>query len=124
MKTLTLKIKNINDLNNIQKALSKNKSLTNNQQTILNDFLIQLPSANLLLTEKVPLNESFEVKAWNKDIWAELDKWEALFYNLPGWDFCPTCYIVDNDDIDALRKNILLVSVFAPSYAYNVETSR
>jgi len=120
MQTLTLKIKDIDGLNSIQKKLSEQKPLTKKQQDILSVFLAQLPPTNTLLIERTPLDEQFETQAWEMEKFDEyLEQWEKLFGNLPGWDYCPMCYSVDTDNPEMLRKNVIMIAVFAPSYTYN-----
>ncbi|HVW97066.1 MAG TPA: hypothetical protein VHA56_13935 [Mucilaginibacter sp.] len=122
MQTLTLRIKDIKNLNSIQQTLSKKDSLTVEQQYILSDFLEKLPLAKTLLSEKISLEETFDVQVLDViELQETFLKWETLFSNLPGWDFCPICSIVDNDDIELLRKGVVIMAVFSPSYSYNVE---
>lgn len=121
MNSINLRIRDINILNDIRKALYKHQSLSIEQQDILSEFLLNLPKAVSLLKEKVPLNQTINVELLETDkISPVLKKWEALFNNLPGWDFCPICYIVDKDDLDALKENVLIIAIFSPSYSYNL----
>jgi hypothetical protein len=120
MKTLTLKIKDIQILNDIQKRLSERKSLTEKQQTNLLDFLSQLPQTEALLFEQTSFDEQFEARLWDVGkIDDHLKKWQRLFSNIPGWDYCPYCFFVDADNVKMLHKNIILAAWFAPSMSYN-----
>jgi hypothetical protein len=124
MKNLIFKIKDIKTLNEIQQVLSKHQSLTENQQTTLTIFLSQLPPDDILLSEKILLDEPFEVKVWNMEkIDLLLRSWKELFQNLPGWNYCPLCYFVENDNVEMLRKNVLMMAFFAPSFSYNCDSS-
>lgn len=120
MQTLTLKIKDIQNLNEIKKSLSDKQPLTEKQQTNLIHFLSQLPQTENLFLEQTSLDEQFDARLWEVGkIDNHLDQWERLFGNLPGWDYCPICAVVDNDNVEMLRKNVIMFAVFAPSYAYN-----
>src|ERR1700733_6332623 len=120
MKQITLTIANIDRLYSIQNHLAENKAISTTDKVYLAEFLSQIPSVNTFLMEKVPLNDTFTVKLWNTSkIEVELQKWQRLFDNLPGWDYCPFCFIVDKDNIELLQRNVIMVEWFAPSYAYN-----
>jgi len=122
MQTFTLKIKDIQAFNSIKEALSKHEPLSNGQQNQLINLLANLLPADKYLSDKIPTNELFEVKVWDIDrIEKQLEKWKDIFHNLPGYDYCPFCYLVDQDNTDLLRKNIVIVAVFAPSFTYNEE---
>jgi len=120
MQTVTLKIKDIQILNDIQKSLSERQPLTEKQQAALSYFLSRLPQTDTLILECTSLDEEFGVQLWEVGkIDDHLEQWKKLFGNLPGWDYCPICVVVDNDNPEMLRKNVLVIAVFAPSYAYN-----
>src|ERR1700722_8554172 len=121
MKRITLTIANIERLNSIEKQLSEPQSLSTNDQTFLAEFLSQIPSTNAFLIEKVPFNENIAVSLWTTSrIQDNLQKWKTIFSKLPGWDYCPFCYIVDRNNPDLLQKNVIMVAVFAPSMAHNL----
>lgn len=125
MQKLTLKIRDIHTLNEIQKSLGEQQSLTEKQQNILSDFLIQLKTTNALLIERTPLIDQFEIDLWNmKIVQQHLEQWEGLFSQLPGWDYSPTCIVYDEDAIEQLRKGIIMGVVFAPSMAYNTRRAK
>ncbi len=120
MKKLTLTIANINILNTIQIKLSKPQPLTKDEQKYLSCFLAQIPSSKELLLNNVPLDAQFEVNPWDSDkLEVDLEKWIKLFNGIPGWDYCPFCRLVSNDDIEMLSKNVIVIVPFAPSMAYN-----
>lgn len=120
MQTLTLKVRNIQVLKQIQKNLSERLPLTERQQNFLSDFLVQLPQANTLLLEKIAIDEPLEMNLWDVGkIETKLDKWVDLLNNLPGWDYCPFSFLVNNDNPDLLKKDVVIVAWFAPSYSYN-----
>lgn len=120
MKNLTLKISDIQILQDIQRSLFEHHPLTKKQEKKLSFFLSQLPHPDVLITEKVPLYEQFKVKLWDlNEIDKCLDQWRRLFDNLPGWDYCPFSFLVGNDNPDLLNGGVIIVARFAPSYAYN-----
>jgi hypothetical protein len=120
MKYLTLTISDISRLNKIQKSIAEQKPLTVKEQTFLSEFLLQIPSPKVLLLDKLPLDETFNVNVWDTiEIEAHLKEWIKLFDNIPGYDAAPGCYIVDHNSRELLRKNVIMTAAFAPTLAYN-----
>ncbi len=125
MKSITLTISDIDQLNSIKKNLSEKRSLTKKQQDILSHFLNQLPSTDTLLAERTPLDKQLEAKLWDMEkIHEHLEYWVNLFGNLPGWDYCPFCTIVDSENIRLLRKNVIAMAFFAPSFSHNANKKK
>jgi len=121
MKTLKLNIENIQILNEIQTALSKHESLTRDERDFLISFLTRIPSPKEFLSKNIPLNEIFEVNIWElKTLEVHLEKWIALFENIPGYDYSPCCLIVGNN-AELLSKNVIMIATFAPSMSYNLQ---
>ena len=118
MKNLTLTIRNIGRLNKLQKRLAENKPIAQIDKTYLSEFLSQIPPASSLLLGKKPLDLILDIPAWDRhdDM---LRLWLELLENLPGWNYCPFAFLVDNDNLDLLHQNVLIVAWFAPSYSYN-----
>jgi hypothetical protein len=86
---------------------------------MLRNLLTQLPIADALLSEQIPMYEEFEVKVWTFDqVEHELEKWRALFNHLPGYNICPFSYFVDGDEPEFVRKRLIIVAQFAPNMAY------
>jgi hypothetical protein len=120
MKKITLTVSNVSRLNHLQSRLADNESISLEDKLYLSEFLSQLPSTNKLLAEKTPLEESLSVSLWDTlQIEAELEKWRQLFEKIPGWDYCPCCCVVDNDNLELLQQNVVMFAWFAPSYVYN-----
>ncbi len=118
MKAITFTISDISRLNSLQNRLADNKRISTVDKMFLAEFLAQIPRDKTLLTERVPLNEMFSIKVWDKHD-KDLQYWVTLFENLPGWDYCPFSFLVDNDNINLLKENVVIVAWFAPSYSYN-----
>ena len=125
MKALTLKTKDIQILSEIQKNLSEQQYLTEEQQNFLSNFIANLPSPNFTLIERTPLDELCKVIIWDmEEIQSHLHKWEKLFSNLPGWDYSPLCIFYDGDAVDQLKDGIIMAVVYAPSMSYNIQKGR
>jgi len=117
-----LKIRDFESLNSIQEKLSKNEPLSKNQSNLLLELLEQLPEPDFQLSSKIPQNYPIEITVWDLgEIQESLEKWRRLFENIPGFDYCPFSYFVDNDNITLLKENVLIAAVFAPSMAYNLQ---
>ncbi len=123
MQTLTLKIKDIEFLNNVQKKLISRKSLTSTQQDALSVFLAHLPATEKLLSERVSLDETFEIKILDmKEMWPHLNKWLDLFNSLPknGHSHYPyACWLDADESPELTAKNVVIEVVFVPSLAYS-----
>ncbi len=120
MKNLTLTTKDIGRLNSICDSIKDGIQIRVNDKIFLADFLTQIPSINDFLIEKVPFDQNFEIGLWDSSkIESNLKRWQKLFGNLPGWDYCPFCFAVDEDNPELLKENVVLVAWFAPSYSYN-----
>jgi len=124
MRALTLTISDISHLHAIENRLTINTTLSLSDQTILRKILSQFPTDSDLLANKIPIDEPLPVNAWDlSKLENNLNHWKTLFGNLPGWDYCPFSFLVDNDNLELLHQNVLIVAWFAPSYAYNVVRS-
>jgi hypothetical protein len=124
MKTITLTISDIGYLNSIQACLYDNRPISANGKVFLAKFLSQLPNIETILLEKPFFNEAFEIKVWHmKAIEVYLEKWIALFDNIPGFDYCPCCLLV-GDAPELLQKKVIMVAPFAPSMSYNLDSSK
>jgi len=120
MSALTITIKDIDALNNIQKKFLEYQPITTREQSILGKFLSQIPPTSTFLSKKISFDENITVSLWTVSlVQSNLKRWQSLFANLPGWDYCPFCYIVDDETPELLQKNVIIVAWFAPSYAYN-----
>jgi hypothetical protein len=123
MKTLTLTITEIDRLSSINKRLYNEQPLTTDDTLYLSKFLFQFSSINPI-SAKIEFDETMIVNPWRNDkMETTLDKWKNLFFNIPGFDFAPNCYILDNDSSELLAKNVLMIAMFAPSLSYNSITS-
>ncbi|MDB5124820.1 MAG: hypothetical protein JWP94_2949 [Mucilaginibacter sp.] len=120
MQTRTLKIKDIEILNNIQKSLLKAEQLSKEQQQSLLELLSQIPRSNQLLAEKIPLEKSLRVNLLSiQEIDIIVKNWISLFNNIPGYDYAPCCLLVLGNE-KLLRENVIVTASFAPSMAYNL----
>jgi hypothetical protein len=120
MKQITLTISDFSRLEYLQLRLADNKSISTIDKIFLADFLLQLPSTNKLLLEKTPFDENLQVSLWDtSQIETGLENWRQLFERIPGWDYCPCCFLVDNENLALLRQNVVMFAWFAPSYVYN-----
>src|SRR6185503_14147925 len=123
MKTLTLKIKDVKALNDIQKALSANKQLSDKERNTLADFLLQLPATTDLLEEKIEFDDSFEIRVLDTGkIAGVLEQYQNLFDIELGEWYSTSCRIIDKDNIKHLRQGVVLNVWFAPSISYNEST--
>lgn len=121
MKEFTLKTRDINSLKKIQEALIRKQAFTNQDKKILLGLLKQLPPPEKLVGKKFPREQALSIKIQNTTtIGMELEKWKTLFGNLPGWDFCPFSFFVDEENKQLLYNNVIIVAVFAPSLSYNI----
>jgi hypothetical protein len=124
MKRITLTISNIDRLNSIQQLLVSQLSISKEDKLFLSTFLSQIPETANLLEDKISFDEKITIGLFNMSlIDCSLKKWQNLFGNLPGWDYCPYCFFVDNDLPGLLQKNIIIVACFAPSFSYNSHRS-
>ena len=121
MQKLTLKFSNLVALNAIQKAIAAEQPLDKGQIATLSFFLQQLPTTEELLIEKTPLDEVFEVDLWiYQKVCDHIERWEALFSNIPGYDYAASCHYVRMDNIPLLKERVVLNATFAPTMAYNL----
>ncbi|HZY38148.1 MAG TPA: hypothetical protein VFE53_15940 [Mucilaginibacter sp.] len=119
MQTLTLAIKNLHVLNTIRENFENQQPLTLNEQIFLSKFLSQLPSDKDIISERIPLNDSFKINVWDtKAIEIHLKSWIALYDNIPGYDYCPLC-LLTGDDPELVRQRVIMVANFSPTMAYN-----
>lgn len=123
MQSLTLKIKDIELLNNIKTKLHLRKPLTSYQKDMLYIFLNDLPLTEKLISERVSFDETFEIKIVDiKELWPQLDKWLCLFNNLPknGHSHYPyACWVDAEDSAELSRQNVIIEVVFMPSLDYS-----
>jgi hypothetical protein len=123
MSTLTLTVKDIEILKKAQSKIYLRKRLSSDERVILCNFLESLPLPETILNEKLPIDERFEIKLFDiEQMWPQLDKWLALFNNLPkngsklsvhaGW-------ISADDSEELVRKNIIISGAFVPSLQYS-----
>lgn len=121
MKSFTLRLGDLLQLNEIQETIKHNQQLSTQQLRVIEYFLKQLPFAQHLKIEAASFDDEITLNLINDPILQDtVNDWQQLFTNIPGWDFCPLCHFVDNDDIELVNKNIILVANFSPSYAYNL----
>ncbi|QEM12973.1 hypothetical protein [Mucilaginibacter rubeus] len=114
MNTIKLNSKALLQLTAIKKHLSTQITLTEDDRVLLIDCI------SSLLTETSFFDFPTEIKISDVgQIDSVLEKWIALFNNLPGWDYCPFCFLADDDNLELLQKNTIITAWFAPSYAYN-----
>ncbi|WP_259071888.1 hypothetical protein HDF24_11450 [Mucilaginibacter sp. X4EP1] len=123
MKHIALTISNIDRLNLIQKRLAQLRSISNEDKVFLSSFLAQIPEVHLFLKDKVPLDYSLTVTAWDQQD-EILQQWVTLFGNLPGWEYCPFSAIVGSEDIELLKRSIVIIAFFAPSYTHNTNQAK
>ena len=120
MQTLTLTVKNLHILNTIRKNLENLVPLTLDEEIFLGELLGQFPTDDDIISEQIPLDDAFEINVWNTQaIEVQLKKWESLFKNIPGYNYCPLC-LRTWDDAKLLRKRVILEAHFAPTMAYNL----
>ncbi len=120
MKPIILTISDIDYVNQIQINLAKGQTLTTDQADYLAQFLANIPASELLLAQ-MSTPELIEFSTWDKQKLDEsLAEWEKLWLNIPGFDFAPNCYILDNDSPELLARGFVMTALFAPSLAYNM----
>ena len=125
MKNLTLTISDVARLNSIQKHLVDDKPISNADRVYVAEILAQIPTVEAVLTNKISLDETFEVYAWDTEkLETNTEKWRKLFGQTPGWDYTAYCYLVVQEDRDMLNKNVIAIAQFAPSMAHNLDTSK
>jgi hypothetical protein len=121
MKKLVLKVKDIQILNETTRLLQKGKPLTSEQTTNLVNFLLELPEAKTELSKRIPNFDIMEVSIWDvTDIDSNLEKWEELFENIPGFDSCPGAHLV-TQDLKLKSENVIITAFFAPTLRHNEE---
>ncbi|WP_144915182.1 hypothetical protein [Mucilaginibacter frigoritolerans] len=120
---LTLTVQNAAILKKAQNKIYNQKCLTSKERDVLGNFLTSLPSCETLLNEKFPLSEEFEIKIFDIEaIWPQLQKWIALFKNLPknGNTHYPNAGWIDaEEDKDFWRRNVIIKVAFVPSFQYS-----
>jgi hypothetical protein len=121
MKHVTLTIADIERINGIRRKLSIKQLLTSSDQDYLLDFLSQVPLPESDLLQHIPYEENIKVKLWDiVKIEAVLVKWSDLFHNIPGFDFSPAVYVIDQQsDVRLLHKNVIMTAAFAPTLSRN-----
>lgn len=123
MKNLTLTISNISYLQTIQSRLAKNKPISTVDKAFLAEFLAQLPTADTLMIDKIPLDKTFNVTFWDHSK-ENLRCWVELFAQTPGWDYTAFCYMTAETDRDMLSKNVIAIAQFAPSMSHNLDNKK
>jgi hypothetical protein len=123
MKQLTLTVSDIARLNSIQNRLVNYKTISKTEKLYLAQILAQIPSLKVLLSNKVAIQETFDVKALDQQE-KNIQRWVALLNTGPGWDYAPFCYLVVEEDIAMLSKNVIIITQFAPSMSRNLDTSK
>jgi hypothetical protein len=125
MEAQTLFVKEILILNEIQAKLANHKLLTIEEQNILAGFLSNLPESEMILHDKVSLDESFEIKMFDVERnRQELDKWIDLFHTLPKHRIYPYAALTEIDedgDREYVRKGVIIEFVFVPSYFHSLK---
>lgn len=122
MKPLTLSIKDIEILNNIYSKLACNQSLTLQERNELKTFLWGMPSTKLLLNEKVPLGEDFQLNVLDiKHTEPILEKWFSLFNGLSKLSEkfkVEAVWKYSNEDDTFWEKGILIEVKFMPASTF------
>jgi hypothetical protein len=124
--TTTLKIKDIEILNEIRNHLDRNWSLSSDHLEHLTSFLAHLPPTKHLLSEKTSFDTELEIETMDiSEVWPHLEKWIDLFNSLPknGTRHYPSAGWINADEGDAVEKliqaNIIIEVIFIPSFAYS-----
>jgi hypothetical protein len=123
MKKITLTIANVDRIGSIQERLAKNRAISSNDKLYLPQILSQILSTDAVLTDKISLQEAFDVNIWDQND-ANLIYWVELLNIGPGWDYAPFCYLVVEEDKVMLGKNVIIMAQFAPCMSRNLDTSK
>lgn len=127
MKELTLKIKETHLLKAIGKTLNSELPLTKEQRAFLVKLCSKIPETKHFLEEKPFLEDTIQVNLLDIAFIEEnLKKWQALFENIPGFDFAPYSYVTIEQGIigdgvsELLAKGVLIVATFSPCATYGL----
>ncbi|MBW4888462.1 hypothetical protein KXQ82_01995 [Mucilaginibacter sp. HMF5004] len=122
MKIISLTDEQHTHLKNLHNELLTSNSLTIADRECIIDLISPfLTSDNVIFTNNVPELPPQQDYTINEHIKMLLSDWKKLLLSLPGFDFCPTCYIVNDDAKEFLEKNIVMISEFSPTMSFNMK---
>lgn len=119
MSTLTLSVRDIEILKNAKHKLNLRKRLSSDERDVLDNLLAGLPPSEILLNEKFPLDERFEIKIFDiEESWPQIEKWIDLFNSLPKETSFTGVHAMWIDD-DFWKRNVIIEVSFIPTLAHS-----